>query len=182
MIFKKIIRTDYIAPTLILEEHIVGSYWYGTETENSDKDFLCICEAPVSYDEQGNEEALMVRNPDNNTDMMYLSKDMFERELVKGGSTILIEVLFSPYCYLYCERVRLISYRMVNAYLGMARRDAEAERWEHYDRCVQSALLLLNGRANLKVKPYHVMTETLNMHLPNIKEYAKKNLPLEVPI
>jgi len=122
-----------------VDSYLVGSYLYGTNTETSDKDYLCIYNINSVFG-KGTSNILMglpnihqFQYTENNTDYLYTSYTQFWCNFYSGDSTINVDaalfVMFNE-----DDRAEVPgldekilktcrSYNIIKAFIGFAKRD-----------------------------------------------------------
>lgn len=161
----------------IVGEYQFGSVLYGLNNEKSDKDILYLYENPNNWDETlrfyNINNQFQYKDVDNNIDYIFSSVDQFWKNLTTGDSTINCDIfLFNKDFNNAIDseyRLKFIrTYRIMKAYLGLAKRD-----FNQHNKGIHK---LIHGARSL------YMTETLiNNELPTIngiQEYVK-NISLE---
>lgn len=114
------------------DTYIIGSRMYGTNTPESDIDYLYVYEdfeevapfLPNKHQFQYKEEGV---------DHIYTSGTQFFKNLVTGESTINADVIMFAYPMKDENKLKMVrTYKVVRAYLGMARRDIRQWRAGHH--------------------------------------------------
>lgn len=114
-----------------------GSTLYGLNTKKSDTDILCIyaqsinnCQSILSY------EHTLQYVGEENIDYIYVSLSQFVKSLIKGDCTTYFEVLHTAEFKQHFEKLYTIKQyfyhnKIMDAYLGLAKRDLRLAKKEH---------------------------------------------------
>lgn len=115
-----------------------GSELYNLNGKHSDTDMLHVYA-------QGKDNLASLINyehtlqyKENEIDHIYVSLDQFVKSLIKGESTVYFEVLhataFNKIAFLTDNKNMFYHYKMMDAYLGLAKRDSKLARREHTEK------------------------------------------------
>ncbi len=118
---------EYLKPFVYSEQQI-GSKLYGTNTENSDTDILCIYkwddEFDIRWGHMLNNHQFQYKDTDNNIDYIYTTYNQFIKNQQNGDSTINSDVmLFTKLISIDKAMQFCRTHRVIKAYLGFAKRD-----------------------------------------------------------
>jgi len=124
---------------LKIDEHVVGSHMYGTNTEDSDKDIICIYETnsfkyfkdleeAYIYDSLPNRTPLQYKDKENNIDYIWMTKRQFYQNLFAGDSPLWVE------CYLWSmggDFRKCITSKILRCLNGFCKRDLKKASKNH---------------------------------------------------
>lgn len=138
----------------ILCEFLVGSHLYGTNTESSDKDYLCIYVPSLNEINSFTNTHHQFQIKENGCDYILTNIQSFIRNLLNGDATINFElihsesILNSPISFFYEVKDKFRTYNIIKAYLGFAKRDLNSyqhhKQLKHGIRSYFAAKKLLN--------------------------------------
>lgn len=139
---------------LVIEKFIVGSKMYGTSTETSDTDYLCIFKSEFLSDlYYPNYHQLQYDDIENNSQYMFTSEQHFYNNLFSGDATINADVvMFSGMDLSQSKRLNMCrTYNVIKAYIGFAKRDLKMikqgkSKLFHIDRGLYCAEKLLDNK------------------------------------
>ena len=118
----------------LLDESVVanlkmGSQFYGTATEESDEDWLCIYLPPENHMRSAQQGATQLQWQDEFGDINYTDILTFSRNLISGDNTVNVEALYNKDLigtdleFFYINRKRFTTYNTLKCYLGLCKRD-----------------------------------------------------------
>lgn len=130
---------------LLLERRVIrrfkiGSYLYGTNTEQSDTDYLCVYQTSDVELHSGlpNFHQFQYKDVENHTDLNYCSELQFWKNLQSGDATINADIIlftdFKPNKLEICR-----TYKIIRAYLGFAKRDLKYGNRENRKKLIHAA-------------------------------------------
>ena len=112
----------------VVRTEIIGSKLYGTNSDKSDTDLLCIYEIPFKFISEHlsrfpSIHQFQYKDIDNNTDYIYCTPLQFFYNQASGDSTINSDIcLFSNMSW--CGSIAIcVTYKVIKGYLGFAKRD-----------------------------------------------------------
>jgi predicted nucleotidyltransferase len=143
----------------ITKKVVFGSYLYGTNNENSDKDYLCFLENrrfDNIVSSLGIKHQLQYKDETEGIDYVITSQKQFISNLVSGESTINADILLFGYndCLSLSQKdtLKIVrSYNVIKAYLGFAKRDiklidkSKKNKKFHAARSIMTANYLLDN-------------------------------------
>lgn len=110
----------------------IGSHFYGTNNDKSDKDYLIIYIPTIKYllNPLDNHHQFQYDDEDNNIDYIFIDIKNFISNIISGDSTINYELLFSEelrnnndLSFLYYKKEIFYSYNILNSFCGLMKRD-----------------------------------------------------------
>jgi len=122
-----------------VDSYLVGSHLYGTNTETSDKDYLCVYNTSSVFSNAMSGTLMGLPNihqfqyTEDNVDYLYTSDTQFWKNFFSGDSTINVDAVL----YLLFDKDELVedpklseavlkvcrSYNIIKAFIGFAKRD-----------------------------------------------------------
>lgn len=155
-----------------------GSVHYGTKTDTSDTDYLCVYAPSHTQDMSFIWDHHNLQYKTNNEDYIFITIDNLIRNLIKGDMPSLFEVIHdpeiqkTPLCWLYNRRNWFYTYQTVKSYLGYAKRDLkyslrDNKRLCHSYRSIHAAKQVLQGKYR---NPINEISNTHREYLSYLKE------------
>ena len=137
--------------TYSIEEYVFGSKLYGTDNENSDTDILVIYKCPIAWKKYINTlpnfHMFQYDDCENNKQFIFTTEDQFVKNQQSGDAIVNSElILFSPNNSDEYKLERCRTYKVIKAFLGFAKRDANNKRYFHANRCLYIASQLLDRK------------------------------------
>ena len=133
------------------EKYIFGSRMYGTASEDSDTDVLCIYTPPSAWLEINyypNNHMFQYDDIGNNTQYIFTTIDQFWRNQTSGDSAINTEILLFTDMIADEDKLNYCrTYKVIKSFLGFAKRDmGDKNKNFHVNRCLYIAEELINNR------------------------------------
>lgn len=136
---------------------LMGSHLYGTNTENSDKDYIVIYDDVIFKDSPlmglPNIHQFQYKDVENNIDYIFTSWRQFWQNQQSGDSTINSDIILLGKSSKWSEEKRLkycTTYKVIKAYLGFAKRDLKD--WKKEGKVFHAARSIYTAQALLKNK------------------------------
>lgn len=148
-------QADFILNGYKQKQYLIGSHMYGTQKENSDKDYLVVYK---SFHENAdfyypNFHQFQWDDVDNNTQYVFSSERQFWKNLFSGDSTINADVIFfADDTYSVEEKLNITrTFNIIKAFIGFAKRDMKLlnkgkNKLFHINRGLYCAECLLDNR------------------------------------
>lgn len=143
---------DYLQKR-VLHSFVIGSHLYGTNTLNSDLDYLCLYTTSDTELHSGlpNFHQFQYKDTKNKIDWNYCSELQFWKNLQSGDATINTDIiLFTDFKENKLEICR--TYKIIRAYLGFAKRDLKQlnkdriKKMIHAERSLYCAEKLIDNK------------------------------------
>lgn len=136
----------------LVNQFTFGSRMYGTDTENSDTDYLCIYKFPTTGAwgkvlDYPSIHQFQYDDIENNAQYIWTSIYQFNQNLTSGDSIVNAEVLLfdDNISTIYSKLELLRTYKIIKAFLGFAKRDLKNNKLFHAERCLYIAYCLLDN-------------------------------------
>ena len=118
-------------------EFVFGSYLYGTNAKNSDKDILITYNIPDGWETWmlpfPNVHQFQYKDIENNIDYIWISNEQFFKNQASGESTINSDIiLFADFLEESSKLNMCRTYNVMKAYLGFAKRDLKQWKEGHH--------------------------------------------------
>lgn len=115
----------------LITKHLFGSRLFGTATENSDTDYVCLYDFETvfgiderSFQHYPNIHSFQYDDFDNKTQYIWMTVKQFAQGLFSGDGTIISDIiLFTPDIIKDTRLESCRSYKVIKAYCGVAKRD-----------------------------------------------------------
>lgn len=141
----------------IIHKWLFGSRLFGTHSEDSDFDYICIYDYDWVYGEQTdyflpNIHSFQYDDKENNTQYVYMTNKQFWVNLYSGDGTMQTDIVMFSGDWDESEIMTLCrTYKIIKAYCGMAKRDMtmhpnDPKKRFHAKRSVYIAQSLLDGQ------------------------------------
>lgn len=129
---------------------LVGSHLYGTNTEDSDKDYLRFYRPPLDWKDYGLPNIHQFQYSEQGIDHNWTTLKQFAENQKSGDSTINSDLIMfdSDFVENYTNEKRLSmvrTYKVIKAYIGFAKRDIKKGRLFHAHRSLYCAECLMDG-------------------------------------
>lgn len=124
----------------IIRRFKIGSHLYGTNTAQSDTDYLCIYEPSEEELHSGlpNFHQFQYKDIEHHTDWNYCSMLQFWKNLYSGDATINADIIlftdFQPNKLEICR-----TYKVIRAYLGFGKRDLKDAKRNNPKKLIHAA-------------------------------------------
>lgn len=137
-------------------EFVFGSWLYGTNNENSDKDILVIYNPPVNWEVYTNylylRHCFHYDDKENSKQYVYTTPKQFMTLIYEGDNTIFSDILLLTDKF-FLINMDLKTYKIIKCYLELVKRDLKEKSFKkifHAERGLYIAECLLDNKQPLK--------------------------------